>query len=104
MKSLPMLLTAVLLAAGAMATTLTPIGAAAQNRSRIVIGMQLEPPHLDPTAGAAAAIDEVTYSNLFESLTRIDSLRDTIASYANVLDLRWYRLETRPLRWRPPRR
>ena len=42
---------------------------AAQNRDRIVIGMQLEPPHLDPTAGAAAAIDEVTYSNLFESLT-----------------------------------
>jgi hypothetical protein len=32
----------------------------------------LEPPHLDPTAGAAAAIDEVVYANLFEGLTRID--------------------------------
>jgi len=35
------------------------------------LGMQLEPPHLDPTAGAAAAIDEVVYANLFEGLTRI---------------------------------
>lgn len=36
----------------------------------IIIGMQLEPPNLDPTGGAAAAIDEVTYANLFEGLTR----------------------------------
>jgi peptide/nickel transport system substrate-binding protein len=36
----------------------------------IIIGMQLEPPNLDPTGGAAAAIDEVTYANVFESLTR----------------------------------
>ena len=34
------------------------------------VGMQLEPPHLDPTAGAAAAIDEVVYANVFEGLTR----------------------------------
>jgi peptide/nickel transport system substrate-binding protein len=36
----------------------------------IRVGMQLEPPHLDPTAGAAAAIREVTYANVFEGLTR----------------------------------
>jgi peptide/nickel transport system substrate-binding protein len=36
-----------------------------------VIGITLEPPHLDPTAGAAAAIDEVLYANVFEGLTRI---------------------------------
>jgi len=36
----------------------------------ITIGMQLEPPNLDPTGGAAAAIDEVTYANIFEGLTR----------------------------------
>ncbi|MGE0725603.1 MAG: ABC transporter substrate-binding protein, partial [Alphaproteobacteria bacterium] len=41
-------------------------------KDRLVIGMGLEPPHLDPTAGAAAAIDEVTYANLFEGLVRID--------------------------------
>ena len=33
--------------------------------------MVLEPPHLDPTAGAAAAIDEIVYANVFEGLTRI---------------------------------
>jgi len=37
------------------------------------LGMVLEPPHLDPTAGAAAAIDEVVYANVFEGLTRIGS-------------------------------
>ncbi|MBI3517629.1 MAG: ABC transporter substrate-binding protein [Proteobacteria bacterium] len=41
-------------------------------RDNLVLGMQLEPPHLDPTAGAAGAIREVTYSNLYEGLTRID--------------------------------
>lgn len=40
--------------------------------SEITVGMVLEPPHLDPTAGAAAAIDEVVYANVFEGLTRID--------------------------------
>ena len=39
----------------------------------IIIGMQLEPPNLDPTGGAAAAIYEVTYANLFEGLTRFAS-------------------------------
>ncbi len=46
--------------------------AQAQTKDTLVIGMTLEPPHLDPTAGAAAAIDEVVYANLFEGLTRID--------------------------------
>ncbi|MCL4128903.1 UNVERIFIED_CONTAM: hypothetical protein GTU68_063847 [Idotea baltica] len=32
--------------------------------------MQLEPPNLDPTGGAAAAIDEVVYANVYEGLTR----------------------------------
>ena len=36
------------------------------------VGLQLEPPNLDPTSGAAAAIDEVVYGNLFEGLVRID--------------------------------
>ncbi len=36
----------------------------------ITLGMQLEPPNLDPTGGAAAAIDEVVYANVFEGLTR----------------------------------
>ena len=47
--------------------------ATAQPRDDIVIGIVLEPPHLDPTAGAAAAIDEIVYANVFEGLTRIES-------------------------------
>ncbi|MEE9314025.1 MAG: ABC transporter substrate-binding protein [Rhizobiaceae bacterium] len=42
-------------------------------KKSLIMGMVLEPPHLDPTAGAPAAIDEVVYANLFEGLTRIGS-------------------------------
>jgi peptide/nickel transport system substrate-binding protein len=42
-------------------------------KDSITIGMQLEPPNLDPTGGAAAAIDEVVYANLFEGLTRYNA-------------------------------
>jgi peptide/nickel transport system substrate-binding protein len=47
--------------------------ASAAPRTDIVLGIGLEPPHLDPTAGAAAAIGEVTYANVLEGLTRIDA-------------------------------
>jgi peptide/nickel transport system substrate-binding protein len=50
----------------------TTAAAALAQRDDVVVGLGLEPPHLDPTAGAAAAIDEVVYVNLFEGLTRID--------------------------------
>jgi peptide/nickel transport system substrate-binding protein len=56
----------------ALAAVLTiAAGAASAQRTDIVVAMPLEPPHLDPTAGAAAAIDEVVYANVFEGLTRI---------------------------------
>lgn len=55
--------------AGLMAASLFSTAAIADE---LRLGMVLEPPHLDPTAGAAAAIDEVVYANLFEGLTRID--------------------------------
>ncbi|MEZ5772624.1 MAG: ABC transporter substrate-binding protein, partial [Defluviimonas denitrificans] len=45
-------------------------GAALSAQDTITLGMVLEPPNLDPTAGAAAAIDEVVYANIFEGLTR----------------------------------
>lgn len=59
-------------AADIVGTALAATGHRAEARETIVVGMHLEPPHLDPTAGAAGAIDEVTYANLFEGLTRID--------------------------------
>ncbi len=59
-----------LAAAIAAVAGLTTPGHAAKDT--LVVGMVLEPPHLDPTGGAAAAIDEVVYANVFQGLTRID--------------------------------
>ena len=51
-------------------------------RTDLVLGMPLEPPHLDPTAGAAAAIDEVLYANVFEGLTRIGASGEVLPALA----------------------
>ncbi len=51
-------------------------------KSDITIGMQLEPPNLDPTGGAAGAIDEVVYANVFEGLTRFASDGSVIPALA----------------------
>ncbi len=45
-------------------------GSAHAAKTDLILGMQLEPPNLDPTGGAAAAIDEVVYANIYEGLTR----------------------------------
>ncbi|WP_347267372.1 ABC transporter substrate-binding protein [Paracoccus sp. (in: a-proteobacteria)] len=58
-----------LIRAAALAALLATPALAAQDR--ITLAMVLEPPNLDPTGGAAAAIDEVVYANVFEGLTRI---------------------------------
>ena len=55
---------------GIAAVSIAMMATAAQAETSITIGMQLEPPNLDPTGGAAAAIDEVVYANVFEGLTR----------------------------------
>ena len=55
--------------------------------NEITVGLILEPPHLDPTAGAAAAIDEVVYANVFEGLTRIDqngAVQPSLATSWNI--------------------
>jgi len=46
---------------------------AVQAQTSITVAIQLEPPNLDPTGGAAEAIDSVVYSNIFEGLTRFAS-------------------------------
>jgi peptide/nickel transport system substrate-binding protein len=48
-------------------------GALAAPRDSVTIGMVLEPPGLDPTTGAAAAIGEITHYNIFEGLTKINA-------------------------------
>jgi peptide/nickel transport system substrate-binding protein len=44
----------------------------ARAKDSVTIGMVLEPPGLDPTTGAAAAIGQVTHYNIFEGLTKIN--------------------------------
>jgi peptide/nickel transport system substrate-binding protein len=56
----------------AAALALATSSAALAARTDLTLGLVLEPPHLDPTASAAAAIGEVTYANIYEGLTRID--------------------------------
>lgn len=48
--------------------------ALAQNKKdSVTLAMTLEPPGLDPTAGAASSIAEVVLYNIFETLTKINS-------------------------------
>ena len=68
------------LAVAAIATLLSLPALAA--RTDLVIGIPLEPPHLDPTAGAAAAIDEVLYANVFEGLTHIGPAGEVLPGLA----------------------
>ena len=67
MTKTPIAAAAVSLLTLGLALGVTPATAAKMDAT---IGMQLEPPNLDPTGGAAAAIDEVVYANVFEGLTR----------------------------------
>jgi peptide/nickel transport system substrate-binding protein len=67
---------AMLIAAGAQAA-----------RTDVVVGMQLEPPNLDPTGGAAAAIREIVYANVFESLTRITQDGSVVPGLARSWDV-----------------
>jgi peptide/nickel transport system substrate-binding protein len=58
------------LAIGLALSSLTSVALA---KHSLVIGIALEPPGLDPTTGAAAAIGEITHYNIFEGLTKIEA-------------------------------
>ena len=66
----------------AAALALASGSAAFAARTDLVLGIVLEPPHLDPTAGAAAAIDEIVYANVFEGLTRIGARGEVLPDLA----------------------
>src|SRR3954449_5001997 len=57
--------------AAAFAAAPSPVLAQGKKDS-VVMGMTLEPPGLDPTNAAAAAIAEVTLYNIYETLTKIN--------------------------------
>jgi peptide/nickel transport system substrate-binding protein len=76
LKSLPARLTftarvarGLVLAAGLLAAL--PSAHAQPRKDSAVLAMTLEPPGLDPTAGAASAIAEITLYNVFETLTKV---------------------------------
>jgi len=50
-----------------------PHALAQGRKDSIVLAMQLEPPGLDPTTGAASAIAEITLYNIYETLTKVNS-------------------------------
>lgn len=61
-------------AATSAALASMPLAATAQGKKEaVVLAMALEPPGLDPTAGAASAIAEIVLYNVFEALTKINS-------------------------------
>jgi peptide/nickel transport system substrate-binding protein len=59
--------------AAIVALAAMPLASSAQSKKdSVVMGMGLEPPGLDPTTAAAAAIAEVTLYNVYETLTKIN--------------------------------
>ena len=63
---------AALLCACALSLTAAP-ATAQPKKDAVVLAMTLEPPGLDPTAGAASAIAEIVLYNIFETLTKVNS-------------------------------
>ena len=68
----------------ALAAGLAPAWA---QRTDVTVAMQLEPPHLDPTGGAAGAIDSVLYANVFEGLTRFTESGEVVPALAESWEI-----------------
>ena len=56
----------------ALLVSLLPLSPAVA-RDTLRVGLQLEPPNLDPTSGAAEAIDQVASATIYESLVRLNA-------------------------------
>src|SRR5690242_5826675 len=88
----------VVAAAALVAAVSSPVLAQGKKDS-VVMAMALEPPGLDPTTAAAAAIAEVTLYNVYETLTKINqdgSVSPLLAeSWQASEDLKSYRFKLR---------
>lgn len=58
------------------------VAQSASAQDQLTLGVPLEPPNLDPTSGAAAAVDSIVYGNIFEGLTRITQSGDVVPALA----------------------
>src|SRR6266849_10585062 len=82
------------------AFTAAPLPSLAQGKKdSVVMGMTLEPPGLDPTSGAAAAIAEVTLYNLYETLSKVKEDGSVVPllaeSWQTAPDLKTYTFKLR---------
>jgi peptide/nickel transport system substrate-binding protein len=75
------------LSAAALFCTLLLAAAAAAAAGRAVIGVQLEPPILDPTASPAAAISESLFGNVYEGLVQFARDGAVLPSLAESWDI-----------------
>jgi peptide/nickel transport system substrate-binding protein len=87
-------------AAAMTALFLLPQPVAAQGKKdSVAMAMALEPPGLDPTSGAAAAIAEVTLYNLYETLTKVKEDGSVVPllaeSWTTAPDLKTYTFKLR---------
>jgi len=60
---------------------------AAHAQDQLILGVPLEPPNLDPTSGAAAAVDSIVYGNIFEGLTRITQSGEVAPALADSWEI-----------------
>lgn len=89
------------LAAASILPLCAPLAAFAQTRKdSVTLAMALEPPGLDPTAGAASAIAEIVLYNIFETLTKVQpdgSVQPLLAQSWEVSpDLKTWTFRLRP--------
>ncbi len=61
------------LASAVLATPLHVLAQQGKKKDTVTLAMTLEPPGLDPTAGAASSIAEITLYNVYETLTKINA-------------------------------
>jgi ABC-type dipeptide/oligopeptide/nickel transport system permease component/ABC-type transport system substrate-binding protein len=70
-----------------VALSLAGISSHAGAAGSVTIGMQLEPPILDPTANPAAAISEALYGNVFEGLVKFAADGSVVPQLAESWDI-----------------
>ena len=77
----------ILLALSVLLPTHLALAETPQKGGNLIIGVGDEPPGLDPTASASAAIDRVVYSNIMEGLVKVDRTGQFVPGLATKWDV-----------------